>query len=575
MRRLAVTTFALAVALIAGARAFQSDPFAPPPGTRTDVAIAITKMGYPDPAQRLAGVRKIAALPADVGAPAVRALVALLADPATVVEGVDSIMVSVAEEAAKALSYLGRYAADAVIEALHSPHDQVRIRAVKALGRMENTPRADDAVVQVMQSAKDEFLRTLAAIHRAEHRDERALPVLSAAVLDPNSTQRGDAASALATLGNPAGAKPILAALNMLTGSGQLETQPQAEFAAALGALRAPESEEPLAALTRHPSDSVRRAAITALGRVARKMRPELIEALRYPVGPTSEWAARSLSEIRDPASVPVVAGMLERSVPGWIVSIALAPFGSDALDAVAQRFHHTDDNVRQHALIVLSSMIAYHPPAVAEKYERMVLPLIAKDSSIEVRRAAVDVLMRSPGFSDDAINVLIGALDDASLAQRVIRLLQTKTKLYRLTTAGEFRRWRAAELERRAATERFWNRQINVTGKVVHPDGRPAVGLLVVLVQLGEDESISVWPIQEALSTRTGPDGSFAITVQPVKGVIGPDRDFIFVGWVDKKYRFLGRNGAVARNRFALDASFLDAGTLTIYPTLHPPGAE
>jgi HEAT repeat protein len=573
MRLRGLTAVVLVVGGIAGAAASQLGPFVPPPGTRTDVAIAILKMAYPDPAQRLAAVRTIQSLPPDIAAPAARTLVALLGDQAGVMVGeVEPIMYVLADEAVSALSSLGRYAVAAVVEALQSPHERVRIGAIQALGGMQNTPRADEALVQVMLSSDEKILRTRAAIHRAQRRDQRALPVLSAAVLDPESTLRGEAAAALGALGNPAGAAPILAALKTITGTGQFDAQLQSSFAGALGALRAQESEEPLAALVRHPDDMVRRAAITALARVARRMRPELIDMLRYPRGPTAEWAAASLREIRDPASIPIVAGMLDRSLPGWLVGVALSPFGTDALDAVAQRLRHDDEHIRRNALIALDHMLSFQRAEVAEKYELMALPLITTDSSVEVRRAAIAALTQSPSSSEDIIAALIRALDDAPIAPDAIRLLQVKTELYSLTTADEWRAWRHLQVDRRAATERFWNLRIPVSGKVVHPDGRPAAGVLIALVQLADDESVDVWPIREALSARTGVDGAFAMHVRPATGILEPDRDFIFVGWIGDRYRFLAREGTVARYRFTVKPGPLDAGTLTIYPTLHPP---
>jgi HEAT repeat protein len=572
MRLRALTAVVLIVGGIVGAAAFQLGPFVPPPGTRTDVAIAIIKMAHPDAAERVAAVRAIMAVPPDVAAPAVRALVALLGDEGTVLENTgDPIIYSASGEAVQALSSLGRYAVDAVVEALASPHYRVRIGAVRALAGMENTPRADDALVQVMLRSNENVLRTLAAIERAKRRDQRALPVLSAAVLDPESSLRGEAAGALGTLGNPAGAAPILAALKTITGRDQFDSQLQWQFAQALGSLDAPESEEPLAALVRHPDDMVRRAAIVALARVARQMRPELVEMLGYGRGPTSEWAATALRDIRDPASIPVVAGLLERSVPGWVVGIALSPFGTDALDAVAQRLRHDHEEVRRNALMALGRMIRSHPAAVAQKYARMVLPLIAKDASVEVRRAAIESLQESPGSSEDIIDALVRALDDAPVAQDAVRLLQRKTQLHRLRTVEEWRAWRASELYRRAATERFWTLQIPVSGKVVHPDGRAAAGVLVALVQLEENESVNVWPIQEALSARTGADGAFAMHVRPGKGLLEPDREFVFVGWIGDRYRFLARDGKVAHYRLTLDPGPLNAGVLTLYPTLHP----
>jgi HEAT repeat protein len=574
MRLRRLTTPVLVVGLIlGGAAVFQLGPFLPPLGTRTDVAIAMLKMAHPDPAQRLAGVRTIKSLPPAVAAPAVRALVVLLGDEGSVTEeGLEPITYYPAEEAVTALSSLGRYAVETVIEALRSPHERVRMRAVRALGGMQNTPRADDALVQVMLSSNEKVLRTLAAMARAARRDERALPVLSAAVLDPQSSLRGAAAHALAALGNPEGAAPILAALKTITGAGQLDSQLQWQFADALGLLRAPESEEPLAALVRHPDDMVRRAAIAALGRVARRMRPELIEMLQYPRGPTREWAAMSLSHIHDPASIPVVARMLEHGMPGWEVSIALSPFGTDALDAVARRLRHDDANVRRNAMIALGHMLYPQQVAAARKYEHMVLSLIANDPSVDVRRAAIEAMVRFPGSSEDLIDALVRALDDAPVAPDAVRVLQVKTELHGLTTGDEWRAWRASQLARRAATERFWNVRIPVRGKVVHPDGRAATGVLVALVQLGDNDSVDVWPIRKALSARTGADGMFAMHVRPAKGILEADRDFIFVGWIGDRYRFLARDGKVARYRFTVDPDPLDAGALTIYPTLHPP---
>jgi hypothetical protein len=179
---------------------------------------------------------------------------------------------------------------------------------------------------------------------------------------------------------------------------------------------------------------------------------------------------------------------------------------------------------------------------------------------------------MQSPGSSDEIIDVLIRALDDTPVAESAIRVLQVKTELYRLTTADEWRAWRASQVDRRAAIDQFWTLPIRVLGRVVHPDGRAAVGVLVALVQVGDDDSIDVWPIRKALSARTGADGAFAMHVRPAKGVLEPDRDFIFVGWIGDRYRFLGRDGKLARYRFTVDPGSLDAGVLTIYPTLHPP---
>ena len=551
--------------------ACQAGPFVPPPGTRTDVAIAIIKMGHPDPAQRIEAAHTIKSIPPDVAAPAVKALVALLADEGAHVQQVEPIVFYPADTAVEALSWLGRYAVDALIEALQSPHHRVRVRAVQALAGMKDTPRADDALVQVL-SSREKYLRTLAAIRLADRRDQRVFPVLSAAVLDPDPSLRGEAAGALGVLGNPAGVAPILAALKTITGRDQFDTQLQWQFADALGALAAPESEEALAALVAHRDDMVRRSAIAALGRVARRMRPELVQLLGYSTGPTAEWAATALRDIHDPASIPVVAGMLERSVPGWIVGLALSRLGPEAVDAVAPRVRHHDENVRREAVNALGRMISSQREPMVRKYEPMVVSLVTNDPSPDVRRAAVEAWERFPGMSDEGIGALVRALDDAPVAQEAIRVLRSKTQIYRMTTAEEWRAWRVSALERRSAVERFWTRRILVTGKVVHPDGRPATGVLVALIQLGEDESASVWPIQRALSARTGADGTFAMQVVPVKGVLEPDREFVFVGWIGERFRFLARGRDVARYRLTVDAAPLDAGVLTIYPTLHPP---
>ena len=574
MRVRGFTIFALVVGVVAAAAARQATRFVPPPGTRTDVAIAIVKMGHPDPAQRIEAVRTIQSIPPAIAAPAARTLVALLADEGAHVQEVEPIIFYPADEAVNALSSLGGYAVDAVIEALESPHYRVRVRAVQALGGMKDTPRAAAALVQVL-SSREKYLRTLAAIRLADRRDQRAFPALSAAVLDTDPSLRGEAAVGLGVLGNPAGVAPILAALKTITGRDQFDTQLQSQFADALGALAAPESEEALAALVQHRDDRVRRSAITAVGRVARRMRPELVELLDYPMGPTAEWAAAALREIRDPASVPVVASMLERSVPGRIVALALSPFGPEALEAVALRLQLDDENVRRHAVAALGRMIASQSGAMAQKYQPVVLSLVTHDPSPDVRRAAIEAWERFPGSSDEGIEAVVRALDDARVAQEAIRVLRAKTQIYRMTTAEEWRAWRASALERRSAIEQFWTLRIPVSGQVVHPDGRAAAGVLVALIQLGEDESVNVWPIREALTARTDAAGAFVMHVQPAMGVLEPDRDFVFVGWLGDKYRFLARHGEVARYRFTVDSKSLDTGALTIYPTLHPPGLE
>jgi HEAT repeat protein len=172
------------------------------------------------------------------------------------------------EEAEKALSKFGKEAVDPMIDALSSPHHQVRSIAVNLLGRLKDE-RALEPLIERLKDDHDEVcLLAVEALGKLKH--SSVVEPLISVLTDTRDEFRLEAATTLKNISSPNAFEPLVRALD------DENPEVQAQAALALGKIGDVNAVEPLLAKVTERQDGVWEYAVLALGDLgdARAMGP-------------------------------------------------------------------------------------------------------------------------------------------------------------------------------------------------------------------------------------------------------------------------------------------------------------
>jgi HEAT repeat protein len=271
----------------------------------------------------------------------------------------------IANQAARTLAQVGRYATPALVTALGDNSATVRHRAAWALSLMG--PEAGAAVPALTDALgdKNEKVRNLAATALGEIGPpaQPACPALVKALSDPDSTVRKQAAQALKRLG-PVAAGPLARSL--------ADDEPAVRLASAQAlALLGPGAKEAVPQLTRAVKDDDRRvcvAALTALGSIgpaADAALPVIAEALEVLHLETQQQAFLAIMQIAVDADRKADVLRTATQKARWAMPYQLPQFGAskeEALKAMLQQLTSPDPQARVLAALALGRLGAKDP---------------------------------------------------------------------------------------------------------------------------------------------------------------------------------------------------------------------
>ena len=200
--------------------------------------------------------------------------------------------------------------------------DSARVRGLLQAARGANTVICEMAAVTVdgrsgwssgmdgdfrAGASTDSLARDIVTWVQRRVVDATAVPMLRAALADPDWCVRRLAAPLLAQVRDASAAQAMLAAL------ASAEAGTREMGALALGLAEDPRPTEPLVARLRDDSPRVRATAAWALGEIEQRetVRP-LIDALGDTDALVRESAARALGEIEDAAAIPALTDLLK-----------------------------------------------------------------------------------------------------------------------------------------------------------------------------------------------------------------------------------------------------------------------
>lgn len=305
---------------------------------------------------------------------------------------------AVREAAVAALTAIGEPAVEPLGACLRDENLTVQESAAAILASIGDA-RVMEALVSALASA-DWVVRMHVAKALGRIGEARAIPALMPLLQDKVKAVREEASGALARLG-PA-AIPVL--VDALTHEEWLVRLHAVE---SLGKTKSPEAVEPLLRLLFNDRDSsLREDAVRALGDIGHEravdflltalkepgLRPLVVEALgkigdrravpalvavvdgtnrpeqsRVVAGCGDQWteemtaqaaAARSLGQIRDPATIPVLVAALKNTVTRAEAATALVAFGQPAIPhLVAQLKNEQDGNILFHVKEALAQL--------------------------------------------------------------------------------------------------------------------------------------------------------------------------------------------------------------------------
>ncbi|MBM4049097.1 MAG: HEAT repeat domain-containing protein, partial [Planctomycetes bacterium] len=230
---------------------------------------------------------------------------------------------------------------------------------------------------------------------------------------------RAQAAAALGRSGDKSAVPALCDALK------DADKDVRREAAKALGTLRDAQAVPALMAALRDSDRNVRFHTASALGEIKDgKAAAALLQALRDPEWCVRDQAAWALREIRSPESIgPLVAALKEKDADVAHVLWLLQQIGGqEAVGHLAPLLRGRDVETRLRAVRALTEL---QSPATVE-------PLIAalKDSAPEVRRAAVDALLKVGGErAEKPLAELRSREQDAAIRDTVDKALSRLTR--------------------------------------------------------------------------------------------------------------------------------------------------
>ncbi|MFX1554537.1 MAG: HEAT repeat domain-containing protein, partial [Promethearchaeota archaeon] len=350
----------------------------------------------------------------EIGIPSVRCLIVALQDKDKDVRGaaawalgkmddpqaVDSLIAALRDDEwlvrqaiINALGEIGAPSIDPLTATLQDESKDVRQSAVYALARIGIS--AVQPLLAALQD-KDVEVRWAAARALRQIGDPTATEALIAALRDSDSDVRRIAAQALGQIGGPMVAEPLIAALQdedvrdaAVEALGRIHALQSAELltiilqddkrnvytrqaaAEALGRIGNPDSVKPLITFLADQDESIRLAAIEALGRIGAPAVRSLITSLRNEDGSMRWAAAKALQEVGDPAVRPLVAVLGDgdvnvRQSAAWALGRLGIPQATEPLKALLQ---DQELSVRRVAARALEQIRAAEPMA-SKDYE-------------------------------------------------------------------------------------------------------------------------------------------------------------------------------------------------------------
>ena len=228
------------------------------------------------------------------------------------IDALGHMQVEVRRHAFEALIHCGVHAIDPLIEALESPHQPVRLYAVRALGKLSD-PRATAPLTELLYHASrelafeiaealaylddDETIPPLMDILRSEDPEARsialrgivkqgaaALPHLTHALSNNSWVTRSMAAKALGLIQDHRAIEPLIETLH------DPDSSVCIAVVHALAKFPADHVLKPIAGMLRHDHQPVRLSTVEALGQLGdSRAIPSLIDALTY-----EEWSKRA-----------------------------------------------------------------------------------------------------------------------------------------------------------------------------------------------------------------------------------------------------------------------------------------
>jgi HEAT repeat protein len=195
--------------------------------------------------------------------PAIPFLVGMLGDSTQSVSEAGDVATSPGVEAASALVRIGRPAVEALVAVLMDEDSSIQGHAVWALGEIKDR-RAVEPLIALLKD-KDPFVSGKAAWALGEIKDRRGVEPLIAALNHKQWSVRTTAAEALGKIGDRRGVEPLIAAMEDEEGRVRLDA------AVALGEMRDPRVVEPLIAALKDESRDVRSRAAEALRKITGK----------------------------------------------------------------------------------------------------------------------------------------------------------------------------------------------------------------------------------------------------------------------------------------------------------------
>jgi len=208
------------------------------------------------------------------------------------------------DEAAKALSSIGKPAVNPLIGALKEENPEVRERAARALGNIKDSGALEPLVATLGDNTRD--VRNAAAAALGKINDPRAVqPLISALKKETSSSGGYGIAMALGSLGEPS-IEPLLGLL------GESDPVVRKYAVRALGKTKSPDVLDAVINALRDEDAAVRVNAVYALRDIGSSRAVEaLIEALSDESSGVRARAAEGLGKIKDErAVVPLIAAL-------------------------------------------------------------------------------------------------------------------------------------------------------------------------------------------------------------------------------------------------------------------------
>jgi HEAT repeat protein len=336
-----------------------------------------------------------------------------------------------------ALAKMGRSGTDLLIIALHDNDDDIRKKALQALGK-SGDPRGVPAIADALKDENPEIrFESAAALKRIGN--EGAVKPLINALEDESTKVREEATEALVAIGSPS-VEPLITALAEGRKNSRLCT------ARALGTLGDARSIAPLIAALKDEDWKVVKASALSLGTIGDPSAVDPLIALLDEKDPNiREGAAEALGKMGDKRAVsPLIDALADES--GFVRGKAAESLGvlsdESSIESLKHALKDTNGTVRKEAAKALATM-AWEPSASDqedritylisnERWDELVktgTPAVSKlidalgddDETIRAKSAWTLGNIKSPAAIEDLIEALkddnVGVRAEASLA--------------------------------------------------------------------------------------------------------------------------------------------------------------